>query len=227
MSAWGELDHVMIFCDPEAPEAEALIARGFFEGQRNSHPGQGTTNRRFFFRNAFLELVWVENFAEAQLPNVLPTGLWNRWSRRTEVCPIGLVMRPGRSAPPRPIDSWIYRPSYFPQGFSVEIAKDVPDHEPLLIHLPFAKPALVEEFDPGAETLIGAVLDATLHLPQSGSLSPGLSALVEAGVVSVEPSREFLVDVRHVGGSNDIIDLRPDLPLRFVPASPTRARPSC
>jgi hypothetical protein len=36
------------------------------EGEPNTHPGQGTACRRFFFRNAFLELVWVRDPAEAQ-----------------------------------------------------------------------------------------------------------------------------------------------------------------
>jgi hypothetical protein len=219
MPDWSELDHVMIFCDPEAPEAAALLERGLHEGPRNSHPGQGTTNRRFFFRNVYLELIWVENFAEVQSAGVLPTGLWNRWNRRAEgVCPIGLVFRPGRRALSRTIESWTYRPSYFPEGFSIEVASGIPDHEPLLIYLPYAKPSLVEEADPAAEALVGAVLDAVLHLPLTGAMSPALGALVSAGVISVEPSRQFSIDLRQVGGSSEIIDFRPRLPVRIVPA---------
>jgi hypothetical protein len=219
MSAWSELDHVMFFCDPDAPEAAALIERGLHEGPRNAHPGQGTANRRFFFRNAYLELLWVENFAEVQSANVLPTGLWDRWNRRAEgACPFGLVFRPGRRALPRPIESWTYRPGYFPEGFSIEVAAGIPDHEPLLIYLPFAKPALVEEADPAADVQVGEILDAVLHLPLTGALSPALDALVGAGVVSVEPSRQYFIDLRHVGGADEILDIRPKLPVRFVPA---------
>ena len=215
---WGELDHVIFFCGPDAPEAAALIERGFDEGPRNAHPGQGTANRRFFFRNAYLELLWVENVTEAQRAEVRPVGLWDRWRRRKEdVCPFGLVFRPGRRALQRPIDSWTYTPSYFPKGFSIEVARNIPDNEPLLYYLPFARAALVEERDPAAPTRVGAIVDAVLHLPQTETLSPALDALLRGGVVSVEPAREPLIELRQVGGSREIIDLRPILPLRFIP----------
>jgi len=56
-----ELDHVFILCDEGAPEAAALLRIGIREGSGNTHPGQGTACRRFFFANAYLELVWVDD----------------------------------------------------------------------------------------------------------------------------------------------------------------------
>jgi hypothetical protein len=57
-----------------APEAEALRGFGLTEGTSNVHPGQGTTNQRFIFRNSMLELLWVHEAAEAQAgPTALPT----------------------------------------------------------------------------------------------------------------------------------------------------------
>jgi len=217
-----ELDHIMFFCAPAAPEADALLARGLHEGPGNSHPGQGTVNRRFFFRNVYLELLWVEDFDEAQAPEARRTGLWDRWiNRHNGSCPIGLVFRPAVTGSPSPFRSWSYRPRYFPEGFSIEVALDIPPNEPLLFYLPFARPALVEDVAPmpgGAQ--IGAVDGTTLHLPDTSGLSPALNALVSSGVVSVEPGREILVDVHHHPGSREIIDLRPKLPLRFLPSGP-------
>jgi len=46
------IDHVFVMCSPGAPEAAALIRAGLTEGSANTHPGQGTANRRFFFRDA-------------------------------------------------------------------------------------------------------------------------------------------------------------------------------
>jgi hypothetical protein len=43
-------------CSKGAPEAEALLRVGLREGAGNTHPGQGTACRRFFFENAYLEL---------------------------------------------------------------------------------------------------------------------------------------------------------------------------
>jgi Glyoxalase-like domain len=60
-----ELDHVSICVAAGAPEADELIRFGLIEGAANRHPGQGTANRRFFFAGAFLELLWVDDPAEA------------------------------------------------------------------------------------------------------------------------------------------------------------------
>jgi hypothetical protein len=57
-----ELDHIYCLCPAEAEVAARALARiGLTEGSRNSHPGQGTACRRFFFENAYLELLWVSD----------------------------------------------------------------------------------------------------------------------------------------------------------------------
>src|SRR5271157_6475055 len=86
-----------------APEAKRLIDFGLIEGSSNQHPGQGTANRRFFFENAMLELLWVENPAETRSDGVRRLGLWERWSRRAiDSCPFVICYRPvsDKSIPP-------------------------------------------------------------------------------------------------------------------------------
>jgi hypothetical protein len=56
MSAPVAVDHFFVCCAAGAPEAEALTQRGLREGSSNTHPGQGTANRRFFFENLYLEV---------------------------------------------------------------------------------------------------------------------------------------------------------------------------
>lgn len=228
MSAGGvELDHVIFFCGVGAPEADALLARGLHEGPGNSHPGQGTVNRRFFFRNAYLELLWVENFTEAQSPEARRTQLWDRWTNRSAgVCPFGLVFRPGSNTKAAPFPAWSYVPRYFPPGFSIDVATGIPANEPLLFYLPFARASLVEDVAPlpgGAQ--VGAISGVTIHLRDTGSLSPALQSLVASGAVVVEPGRDSWVDLEYVMGAREIIDLRPKLPLRFLPAG-RPARPA-
>jgi hypothetical protein len=75
-----ELDHVFICVDRWAPEAERIAAFGPCEGPSNVQPGRGTANRRFFFRNAMLELLQVENSLGARSEVTAPTQLWERWS---------------------------------------------------------------------------------------------------------------------------------------------------
>jgi len=219
-AAWGELDHIMIFCNVGAPEAGALTDRGLHEGPGNTHPGQGTANRRFFFPNAYLELLWIENVVEAQSPDAARTRLYERWQRRSNgACPFGLVFRPGPHGPQVPPASWTYAPQYFPPGFSIEVAHDPPANEPLLFYLPFAQPSLVENLGPAEGAVrVGSITGFTVHLPQTQVLSPALNSLVAAGIVSVEPAREYLLDLFHAGGTSQIIDLRPQLALRLLPA---------
>lgn len=223
-NAWGDVDHIIFFCDAGAPEAAALKERGLHEGPANSHPGQGTANRRFFFPNVYLELLWVDDPGEAKSAPASETQLWERWSRRKDgICPFGLVFRPGGRAAVAPIPSTTYAPRYFPPGFTIEVATRLPWNEPPLFYLPFARPALVEDSKcAGDRPVVGAVVGIILHLPGTATLSPALQALVAAGVITIEPAREYLLEVLHVGGATDFIDLRPVLPLRFVPARRAR-----
>lgn len=52
-----KLDHFFILVDRGAAQADLLLDFGLTEGEPNSHPGQGTSNRRFCFANAMLEML--------------------------------------------------------------------------------------------------------------------------------------------------------------------------
>ena len=59
--------HLVFVCTSVgAPEAEDLLGAGLVEGSPNTHPSQGTANRRFFFDSVMLELLWGHNEREAQ-----------------------------------------------------------------------------------------------------------------------------------------------------------------
>jgi len=68
-----EFDHLFICASPTAREADCLAASGLMEGSPNTHPGQSTTCHRFFFQNAYIELLWVEDQKETQLETTRPT----------------------------------------------------------------------------------------------------------------------------------------------------------
>jgi hypothetical protein len=137
-----ELDHVFICSDIGAPEARQLIEFGLVEGSPNRHPGQGTANRRFFFENAFLELLWVEDEIEAQSDLVRRTGLRERWHRRKfGASPFGIGFRPALAgACDLPFPTWEYRPPYLPDPLAIHMADDSATiSSPLLFHLPFGR----------------------------------------------------------------------------------------
>jgi len=118
-----DLDHFFIWTDVGAPAAAALTALGFVEGAPNIHPGQGTANRRFFFDNAMLELLWVQDEAEAGSAPVRRLHLLERWQgREAGASPFGLCFRPvGAAAQALPFPGWTYQPSYLPEGVSMHI----------------------------------------------------------------------------------------------------------
>lgn len=59
-----EIDHIFIFSN-QGNETEELIEFGLTEGSGRVHKGIGTVNRRIFFDNFYLEILWVENKDEA------------------------------------------------------------------------------------------------------------------------------------------------------------------
>jgi hypothetical protein len=125
-----------------APEADGLLARGFVEGPPNRHPGQGTACRRFPFANAYLELLWVEDEAEARSESVQPLRLWERWAgRETGACPFGVALRPTRPDAEPPFPTFEYWPSFFPAPARVSVRASAIE-EPLVFCLPpFERPA--------------------------------------------------------------------------------------
>jgi hypothetical protein len=218
-----ELDHVFICCDEGAPQADALVAGGLIEGSPNAHPGQGTANRRFFFANSFLELLWVANPAEAQSDAVRATQLWDRWHKRaagTNVCPFGLVLRPGPDDDPRaPFPAWSYRPSYLPEGLSIEVASGVQSFEPLLFYLPFARGRAALRGEPTDHPAgIRELVSLRLSLGEASAPSPAVAQVVATGLLSLRRAPAYLVELRFLGERAAPLDLRPHLPLVFVPA---------
>jgi hypothetical protein len=130
------LDHVIVLCAEGAPEAEEPSRRGLTEGPPNTHPGQGTACRRFFFSNAYLELLWVGDMAEPEDESVRRLAFRERWlGRLTTTCPIGLVMCAAASENlDPPFRTWPYRPTYMPAGLAINVAEDVPLTEPAFFH---------------------------------------------------------------------------------------------
>src|SRR6516162_6845493 len=132
------INHAFITCSEGAPEAEALLERGFLEGSRNVHEGQGTANRRFYFANFMLELFWVADPSVAASEAVRATGLWDRWSRRGDrISRFGVVFA-GSAAQhePVPFRTRSYTPPYLTAGMRFEVAQGLHLEEPAIYWVP-------------------------------------------------------------------------------------------
>jgi hypothetical protein len=204
------VDHVFICTHYGAPGAQRLIELGFTEGPPNTHPGQGTANRRFFFRSTMLELLWVADEAAAHSGLTRPTLLWDRWSgRRGSACPFGIVLRAAATVAP-PFAAWEYKPSYLPPGDAMLVASEAGLEDPMWVYLPFLKAA--------SRTIGHAIgVDEITSVRLTSPLLPQMAvsrSLAEMGVIALASGPAYLLELEFDAGVNGLgADFRPDLPL--------------
>ena len=202
------IDHIFIMTSAGAPGAERLREFGLTEGSGNRHEGQGTACRRFFFRNAMLELLWVEDEAEVRGDAVRRTQLWEHWSGRDSgASPFGVILRGGQSAP---FASWEYRNAGMP-GFAIEVAEGTLLEEPLWFYFATTFPPSVQprEHACGLSELTGVRIVGSVLPEDSVTMS-----MARAGVIAVATGEQML-ELEFDGGSAHHVDFQPELPLRL------------
>ena len=111
------LDHLFLFVEADGPAPALLEAAGLTESYRRRHPGQGTSNICYCFDNAFLELLWLVDEAEARSPAVARTQLADRarW-RENAASPLGIALRGYGPQAPLPFETWEYHTPFRPGG---------------------------------------------------------------------------------------------------------------
>lgn len=213
------LDHLVLICDPGAPHAQALIDLGLREGSGNVHTGQGTVNRRFFFHNAYLELLWVDDLELSRSEPAFRTRLWERWMRRHEgACPLGIALRPADTKDAEehpPFATWAYHAPYLPQPVSIGIGVNTPLTEPEILYVNFATSPASKDREPIAHPLgVKEITSVRIGLPGGSAQSPGAKAVAAAGLVEFFESADFVADVLFDGTiAQKSADLRPGLPI--------------
>ena len=206
------LDHVFILVEPEAKVGDRLIEHGFREGPRNTHPGQGTANRRFYFANGMLELIWVQDADEASNG----PGRNLHFSERAEdptASPFGVIFVPRKDNISRdmPFPSWHYQPDYFPppKGFHVGAnSKNV--LEPLCFYFPFHDPGVPKPQPHRNPQMINEVIISTPSTDTEGVLA--LASQTDR--LAMRSDQEHLMEItldHHDSGRTE--DYRPALPL--------------
>jgi hypothetical protein len=221
-----EFDHMFICTAVEGPEADLLVAFGLTEGTPNSHSGQGTACRRFFFRNAMLELFWVHDESEARSPLIAPARLWERWRyRSTGYSPFGICVRPSaQHAAPQPVlpfATWAYRPPFLPPGHHIDVASETSKSEPMLFVTPFGGRPDAKVPTEQRQLLVhprgtGEITAVHITLPRGEPISHAVRAVQQTGSVSFGTGSEHLAEVEFDHGEQgQSEDFRSTLPLRF------------
>ena len=208
-----ELDHMFVTVRPGAPEMANLVAAGFQEGQRNRHAGQGTASTGVFFENAYVELLWLEDRAEAQSARICRTRLAQRADPGQRASPFGFGLRSALgAAQPAPFATWDYRPPYVPAGTAIPTARNSENvAEPLLFLLPWKSgPGYVcPEHPNGARR----VTQVSLTVVAQREMSAELAAFASLRLVVVEVGAVPLLEVQLDDlASGAVVDLRPEVP---------------
>jgi hypothetical protein len=214
-----EVDHAFIGCTASgAPQGDALLRLGFAEGSGNTHAGQGTANRRFFFDNFMLELLWVADPAEVQSERTRRTRLWERCEGKdSQVSPFGIIFRATGTPPaPPPFATWSYTPVYLPPGLAMQVAAGTTLYEPELFYLPFLRRGSAQRSEPTAHALpIRRIRGLSVGLRGQDALSAASRCAEKHGLVSYFDAPQPLLEILFEGPAGMRIDLRPELPLVF------------
>lgn len=212
------LDHFVLICDPGAPQADALTDLGLVEGSGNVHNGQGTANRRFFFDNAYLELLWVEDLDESRQEPAFRTRLWERWLRRHDgSCSFGIALRPDDPADaeePPPFPTWAYHAPYLPAQVSIGIAVATPLTEPEFLYINFATSPQSKAREPLEHPLGLRQLTHVRIASPVGVQSPAAKTTAAFGIASFTAADDYVTELffdHALKGQS--ADLRPALPL--------------
>lgn len=217
-----ELDHFFILVEPGGAAGQRLLDLGLPEGSRNQHPGQGTSNRRFFFANGgMLELLWVHDEEEA---NAGPGQALRFVDRQNQAAasPFGIILRrkDNRSAD-LPYPGWTYQPDYFTAPMSFHIGENSENvTEPLCIYASFIDPektypgqATLDKETPDKGTRFNTLSEIIISTP-CNPLSAVLEQVNQADKVTIQPDAEHLIQVVFDGKEQgQQCDLRPQLPM--------------
>lgn len=133
------IDHIFIFTNDNGKVADELVSFGLTEGSNRIHVGQGTANRKFYFDNFFLEILWVHNETEIKSEQTKPTGLWQRAGFKTNnSSPFGLCIVNSDDSQTLFEKAFKYQPDYFPEGMVIDIIKNENQVDlPWTFRLPF------------------------------------------------------------------------------------------
>ncbi len=133
------IDHIFIFTNDSKKAGDELVNFGLKEGSSRVHAGQGTTNRKFYFDNFFLEILWVHNETEITSEQTKQMGLWQRADfKNNGFSPFGLCISNTENTETLFEKAFKYQPDYFPQGMLIDIIKNEEQSDlPWTFRLPF------------------------------------------------------------------------------------------
>jgi hypothetical protein len=209
-----ELDHLFVAASVGAPEIGSLVSEGFVEGGENDHPGQGTASRGIFFRNAYLEFIWLTDVATAASAPISRAHLCERVDIMDPANPFGICIRSGEpGGDEMPFETWEFRPPYLPDDLFIPVGLNSERlDEPMLFYLPWRTGPPPDPPDHLNEAK--RITRVALEFPFGDPPSAELEAFAKLGLVQIDRGPEPLLRVEVDGGNQGRrVDLRPSVPV--------------
>jgi len=136
-----EIDHIFIFSN-KGKETDELVDFGLIEGSGRTHKGIGTANRRMFFENFYLEILWVENEQEAK--SVEKIGIWERSDFKNNQYPrFGLCLKNTKETDNIFENSIKWKPDFLTENKFVDILTN--ERMPWIFRFPADRNAKLDE----------------------------------------------------------------------------------
>ncbi|RED50979.1 VOC family protein [Aestuariispira insulae] len=182
-----ELDHIFVWVSPGAPEVRYLEKLGLVSGGGRDHPGQGTSNKNFFFGNAYLELLFVNELDKITSPAVLETRLHERAQWQSNgASPFGIAYRGRGNALDKdlPVSCWGYEAPY---GLTIpvaELSRDI--QQPFLFRSPGTERPDQWDRDVPLQKNSLTLRDIVLELPDTMQAAADLRHLAEQGLLTLK-----------------------------------------
>jgi len=205
-----EFDHVFIIVKQKAEVADALVSLGMLEGDSNKHQGQGTSNRRFYFKNGMLEFLYIHDENEAIKGPARDLKFYERLVD-PQASPYGIILySDAGSKDDMPFSGWKYQPEYFKNGWAFHIGENsVNINEPLCIYVPFFDTNLKPKYPLGEK--FKSIDEVIIYSP---SISETLAITNSAKRLKIEKGDEHLIEITfNIERTGHTKDFRPLIPL--------------
>lgn len=186
------VDHIFIFSRSLGSEADELVDFGIAEGSSRVHHGQGTTNRKFYFENFFLEILWVHDQSEIQNKYTKSTSLWERSNfPHSNYSPFGLCLVNDNHSDQIFANPSIYQPAYFPEGTTIDFISD--SEQPWIFRLPFKdqKKNTTEPLEHSQQ--LQKLTRTTFHISKTSSITDSIEQLSEGAIKFKVSEKEHLL----------------------------------
>lgn len=218
-----EINHLVICVDEPEKIVQIFKDFGLTEGEPNSHFGQGTSNKRFFFANIYIELLYLNDPAAAQSSTTKPTKLYDRFMNISgNASPFGVCFYPsggtksGAKFNIKDFKTKDYFPKFLPSPLKMTLF-NAPLTEPMYFFLDFISNTSREKHQKFKHEIGFKKITAIQYLTPNHKLDSKIKNYIsEHSLINYIANDEYIMQLEFDGGTQGKThDFRPEMPLIF------------